>query len=330
MLDPSLEKDVAEVLIDEATLQRQGGRAGRTHHGGLPRPPGDARERPQGRAALHGRPHARRSALPVRIDLMEVSSYGGATETSGQVRILKDLSSSIEGRDVLIVEDIIDTGLTLNYLTEYLRGKDPRSLRICALLDKPARRLVEIDIAYRGLRDPRPLRHRLRPRLRRGLSQPALHRRPAPGGLRRRVRRGLGRGRTLIALGSVLAICSIPLAWLRAGGTVLEVSGLDRAGRRAAGPGHLRGGGAPCWPHRRALRDPIGVLLARPRHRPTCCSWRSAWWAWSPRSSSCSGPRAASAWRRSTRPGLWLAVAGMALATWGVLELLAERRDDSL
>jgi hypoxanthine phosphoribosyltransferase len=93
--------------------------------------------------------------IPVQIDLMEVSSYGGATtETSGLVRILKDLSSSIEGKDVLIVEDIIDTGLTLNYLLRYLRGKNPRSLTICALLDKPARRLVEIDIAYRGFSIP--------------------------------------------------------------------------------------------------------------------------------------------------------------------------------
>jgi hypoxanthine phosphoribosyltransferase len=93
--------------------------------------------------------------IPVQIDLMEVSSYGGAvTETSGLVRILKDLSSSIEEKDVLIVEDIIDTGLTLNYLLRYLRGKNPRSLTICALLDKPARRLVEIDIAYRGFSIP--------------------------------------------------------------------------------------------------------------------------------------------------------------------------------
>jgi hypoxanthine phosphoribosyltransferase len=92
--------------------------------------------------------------IPVQIDLMEVSSYGATTETSGLVRILKDLSASIEGRDVLIVEDIIDTGLTLNYLLRYLRGKKPRSLRICALLDKPARRLVEIDIAYRGFTVP--------------------------------------------------------------------------------------------------------------------------------------------------------------------------------
>jgi hypoxanthine phosphoribosyltransferase len=93
--------------------------------------------------------------IPVQIDLMEVSSYGGtATETTGMVRILKDLSSSIEGKDVLIVEDIIDTGLTLNYLIRYLRGKNPRSLRICALLDKPARRLVEIPIDYRGFTIP--------------------------------------------------------------------------------------------------------------------------------------------------------------------------------
>jgi hypoxanthine phosphoribosyltransferase len=94
-------------------------------------------------------------SIPVRIDLMEVSSYGGVnTESSGLVRILKDLSASIDGRDVLLVEDIIDTGLTLNYLLRYLRGKNPRSLRICALLDKPARRLVDIAIDYTGFEIP--------------------------------------------------------------------------------------------------------------------------------------------------------------------------------
>ena len=93
--------------------------------------------------------------LPLRIDLMEVSSYGGATtESSGLVRILKDLSASIEGDDVLICEDIIDTGLTLNYLVRYLSGKKPNSLRICTLLDKPARRLVEIPVDYRGFTIP--------------------------------------------------------------------------------------------------------------------------------------------------------------------------------
>src|SRR5919108_5810057 len=93
--------------------------------------------------------------LPLRIDLMEVSSYGGATtESSGLVRILKDLSASIAGEDVLIVEDIIDTGLTLNYLIRYLRGKNPKTLRICTLLDKPARRLVEIPVDYIGFQIP--------------------------------------------------------------------------------------------------------------------------------------------------------------------------------
>jgi len=93
--------------------------------------------------------------VPVRIDLMEVSSYGGATtESSGLVRILKDLSASIQGEDVLIVEDIIDTGLTLNYLLRYLRGKNPASLRICTLLDKPARRLVDIPVDYTGFTIP--------------------------------------------------------------------------------------------------------------------------------------------------------------------------------
>ena len=94
-------------------------------------------------------------SLPLRIDLMEVSSYGGATtESSGLVRILKDLSASIEGEDVLICEDIIDTGLTLNYLVRYLGGKKPASLRICTLLDKPARRLVEIPVDYTGFTIP--------------------------------------------------------------------------------------------------------------------------------------------------------------------------------
>ena len=88
--------------------------------------------------------------IPLSIDLMEVSSYGASTESSGQVRILKDLSTSIAEREVIVVEDIIDTGLTLNYLLRYLHEKGPASIRICCLLDKPARRLAEIEIDYRG------------------------------------------------------------------------------------------------------------------------------------------------------------------------------------
>jgi hypoxanthine phosphoribosyltransferase len=92
--------------------------------------------------------------MPVSIDLMEVSSYGSGTETTGQVRILKDLSASIEGRHVIIVEDIIDTGLTLNYLLKYLADKGPASVSIVCLLDKPARRLADIPIDYRGFEIP--------------------------------------------------------------------------------------------------------------------------------------------------------------------------------
>jgi hypoxanthine phosphoribosyltransferase len=92
--------------------------------------------------------------VSLNVDLMEVSSYGSATESSGQVRILKDLNSSIEGRDVVVVEDIIDTGLTLNYLLRYLGERNPASVRVCCLLDKPARRLAEIEIDYRGFSIP--------------------------------------------------------------------------------------------------------------------------------------------------------------------------------
>ncbi|MDQ4034415.1 MAG: hypoxanthine phosphoribosyltransferase [Chloroflexota bacterium] len=91
--------------------------------------------------------------LASSIDLMEVSSYAG-TETSGQVRILKDLSKPIEGRDVIVVEDIIDTGLTLNYLLGYLADRRPASIKICCLLDKPARRLADISIDYIGFTIP--------------------------------------------------------------------------------------------------------------------------------------------------------------------------------
>jgi hypoxanthine phosphoribosyltransferase len=87
---------------------------------------------------------------PCEIDLMAVSSYGSSTDSSGVVRILKDLDTSISGRDVLIVEDIIDSGLTLQYLMRNLRARDPASLEVCALLTKPARRRVDLPIRYVG------------------------------------------------------------------------------------------------------------------------------------------------------------------------------------
>ena len=92
--------------------------------------------------------------VPCELDFMAVSSYGSLTDSSGVVRILKDLDSSIEGKDVLIVEDIVDSGLTLNYLQRNLRGRNPRSLEVCALLVKPARRKVELPIRYVGFDIP--------------------------------------------------------------------------------------------------------------------------------------------------------------------------------
>jgi len=86
----------------------------------------------------------------VTLDFMAVSSYGKDTKTSGEVRLLKDLDQSIEGRDVIIVEDIVDTGLTLTYLQEILRARAPKRLRTACLLSKPARRLVNVHVDYTG------------------------------------------------------------------------------------------------------------------------------------------------------------------------------------
>jgi hypoxanthine phosphoribosyltransferase len=91
---------------------------------------------------------------PCELDFMAVSSYGSLTDSSGVVRILKDLDSSIEGKDVLIVEDIVDSGLTLNYLLRNLRARSPRSLEVCALLVKPGRRKIDLPIRYVGFEIP--------------------------------------------------------------------------------------------------------------------------------------------------------------------------------
>jgi hypoxanthine phosphoribosyltransferase len=92
--------------------------------------------------------------VPCELDFMAVTSYGSATDSSGVVRILKDLDSSIEGREVLIVEDIIDSGLTLHYLIRNLRARNPASLEVCALLTKPERRRVDLPIRYVGFEIP--------------------------------------------------------------------------------------------------------------------------------------------------------------------------------
>jgi hypoxanthine phosphoribosyltransferase len=88
------------------------------------------------------------------VDFMAVASYGSSTDSSGVVRILKDLDASIEGRDVLIVEDIVDSGLTLSYLLRTMRARNPASLEVCALLTKPERRKVDLPIRYTGFEIP--------------------------------------------------------------------------------------------------------------------------------------------------------------------------------
>jgi hypoxanthine phosphoribosyltransferase len=92
--------------------------------------------------------------IPVEVDFMAVASYGSATDSSGVVRILKDLDTPIEGRDVLIVEDIVDSGLTLQYLLRNLGSRDPASLEVCALLTKPSRRKVDLPVRYVGFEIP--------------------------------------------------------------------------------------------------------------------------------------------------------------------------------
>jgi hypoxanthine phosphoribosyltransferase len=96
----------------------------------------------------------RRLTVPCEIDFMAISSYGAATDSSGVVRILKDLDVNIAGRDVLVVEDIIDSGLTLSYLMRNLKARRPGSLEICALLTKPERREIDVPVRYVGFEIP--------------------------------------------------------------------------------------------------------------------------------------------------------------------------------
>ncbi len=96
----------------------------------------------------------RKIKAPIQIDFIAASSYGHSTESSGVVKIMKDLDYSIENRNVVIVEDIIDTGLTLKYLIENFKSRNPKSVEICTLLDKPERRIAHLDVKYVGYRIP--------------------------------------------------------------------------------------------------------------------------------------------------------------------------------
>ena len=92
--------------------------------------------------------------LPCEVDFLETSSYGDGTETTREVRILKDLRGEIEGRDILVVEDIVDSGHTLKHVIALLKSRNPKRLEICALLDKPARREVDVDVTWIGFEIP--------------------------------------------------------------------------------------------------------------------------------------------------------------------------------
>ena len=92
--------------------------------------------------------------MPVSLDFLSVSSYGSATKSSGVVKIVKDLDEPIKDKDVLVVEDIVDSGRTLSYLMEMLRDRGPKSLHLCTLLDKPERRVVEVNVDYTGFQIP--------------------------------------------------------------------------------------------------------------------------------------------------------------------------------
>ncbi|SET41572.1 hypoxanthine phosphoribosyltransferase [[Clostridium] polysaccharolyticum] len=97
---------------------------------------------------------AKKIPLPVTFDFMSVSSYGNQTESSGRVRIIKDLDEPIDGKDVIVIEDIIDSGRTLSYLMDMLSARKPASLKLCTLLDKPDRRVTDVKVDYVGFEIP--------------------------------------------------------------------------------------------------------------------------------------------------------------------------------
>jgi hypoxanthine phosphoribosyltransferase len=148
-----LERGVTEILIDEERLQARiaelGEEISTDYAGRAPLLIGVLKG-----AVFFMSDLMRRMTVPCEIDFMAVSSYGATTDTSGVVRILKDLDLDIEGRDVLVVEDIIDSGLTLNYLMRNLESRSPASLEICALLTKPERRQIEVPVRYVGFEIP--------------------------------------------------------------------------------------------------------------------------------------------------------------------------------
>ena len=150
-LDP--DRLIAEVLVEEDALKRRIGELGeelsRDYDGREPLLIGVLKG-----AVFFMADLVRQITVPCEMDFMAVSSYGSGTDSSGVVRILKDLDANIEGRHVLIVEDIVDSGLTLSYLVRNLEARGPASLEVCALLTKPERRKVELPTRYVGFEIP--------------------------------------------------------------------------------------------------------------------------------------------------------------------------------
>ena len=153
MTQAELERGVEKILIDESALQARIAELGEEISGDY-----------SGRdllligvlkgAVFFMSDLMRRLTVPCEIDFMAISSYGASTDSSGVVRILKDLDINIEGRNVLVVEDIIDSGLTLSYLMRNLEAREPASLEVCALMTKPARREIDVEVRYVGFEIP--------------------------------------------------------------------------------------------------------------------------------------------------------------------------------
>jgi hypoxanthine phosphoribosyltransferase len=148
-----LERDVSEILIDEDALHRRIGELGEeisADYGGRDLLLIGVLKG----AVVFMADLMRRLTVPCEIDFMAISSYGGQTDSSGVVRILKDLDMNIKDRHVLVVEDIIDSGLTLSYLMRNLRSREPATLEICALMTKPSRREIDVPVRYVGFEIP--------------------------------------------------------------------------------------------------------------------------------------------------------------------------------
>ncbi|MBI1745429.1 MAG: hypoxanthine phosphoribosyltransferase [Acidobacteria bacterium] len=146
-------EDVGEVLIDEESIQRRvkelGAQISAEYAGKSPILVCILKG-----ACLFHADLIRATPIDVFMDFIAVGSYGASTQSSGEVRILKDLDESPEGKDVILVEDILDTGLTLNYLISYIKSRHPNSLKVATLLSKPARRVVDVQVDYLGFEIP--------------------------------------------------------------------------------------------------------------------------------------------------------------------------------